>query len=129
MAIPTTTHFQVPTFDEARHACLGPEGSAAHTMRVIRMIQGRWKVPILFRLFADPCMRTLQMKRDLGTISQKVLTQHLRELAEDGLVERVEHAGKFLHVEYRLTEMGKELRQVLVAARTFSVGHPLETAC
>jgi DNA-binding HxlR family transcriptional regulator len=88
------------------------------------MVQGRWKLPILFRLFADPALRTLQLKRDLGSISQKVLTQHLRELADDGLVARVEHVGKSLHVEYQLTEMGRQLREVLVAARTFSLDHP-----
>lgn len=104
--------------------CLGPAGSAAHVTRVVRMVQGRWKLPILFRLFADPTLRTLQLKRDLGSISQKVLTQHLRELAEDGLVARVEHAGKSLRVEYQLTEMGRQLRAVLVAARMFSVDHP-----
>ena len=83
MAVPTTTHFQVPTTQESSDACLGPAGSAAHVTRVVRMVQGRWKLPILFRLFADPTLRTLQLKRDLGSISQKVLTQHLRELAEE----------------------------------------------
>ncbi|WP_218171547.1 winged helix-turn-helix transcriptional regulator [Pseudomonas gingeri] len=47
---------------------------------------GRWKLPIIFRLYADPSLRTLQLKRDLPGISQKMLTQHLRELAEDGLM-------------------------------------------
>jgi DNA-binding HxlR family transcriptional regulator len=92
------------------------------------MVQGRWKLPILFRLFADPTLRTLQLKRELGSISQKVLTQHLRELADDGLITRVEHVGKVLHVEYQLTEMGRQLRAVLVAARAFSVDHPAARA-
>eukprot|EP01030_Chromulinospumella_sphaerica_P006275 gene6275-6134_t len=52
------------------------------------MIQSRWKLPILFRLYADPSIRTLQLKRDLPGISQKMLTAHLRELARDGLIER-----------------------------------------
>ena len=84
------------------------------------MIQGRWKLPILFRLYADPSMRTLQMKRDLAGISQKVLTQQLRELERDRLVERIDHGEKPLRVEYRLSATGSRLLPVLLAAREFS---------
>ncbi|WP_322064961.1 winged helix-turn-helix transcriptional regulator [Burkholderia ubonensis] len=88
------------------------------------MIHGRWKLPILFRLYADPSMRTLQLKRDLPGISQKMLTQHLRELAEDGLVDRVDFCEKPLRVQYQLSEMGRQLLPVLIAARRFSTRHP-----
>lgn len=88
------------------------------------MMQGRWKLPILFRLYADSSMRTLQLKRDLRGVSQKVLTQQLRELAADGLLERVDFGEKPLRVEYKLTEMGRQLLPVLIAARNFSAGHP-----
>ena len=126
----TSTHLFVPTPDPAAHraACLGPDGAVAHVGRVIRMIQGRWKLPILFRLYADPALRTLQLKRDLPGISQKVLTQHLRELAADRLVERVDYDEKPLRVEYRLAPMGRELMPVLIAARAFSATHAAETA-
>jgi DNA-binding HxlR family transcriptional regulator len=87
------------------------------------MIQGRWKLPILFRLYADPAMRTLQLKRDLRGISQKVLTQQLRELANDRLIQRVDFGEKPLRVEYRLSPIGRELMPVLIAARAFSVVH------
>ena len=98
----TSTHLFVPTAREERDVCLGPDGAVAHVSRVIRMIQGRWKLPILFRLYADPSMRTLQLKRDLPGVSQKMLTQHLRELADDGLVERVDFGEKPLRIEYQL---------------------------
>ena len=126
----TSTHLFVPTADPAAHraACLGPDGAVAHVGRVIRMIQGRWKLPILFRLYADPALRTLQLKRDLPGISQKVLTQHLRELAADRLVERVDYDEKPLRVEYRLAPMGRELMPVLIAARAFSDTHAADTA-
>jgi DNA-binding HxlR family transcriptional regulator len=126
-----STHFYVPTPQEKweipqeeREICLGPEGSVAHVTRVIRMIQGRWKLPILFRLYADPSMRTLQLKRDLPGVSQKVLTQHLRELADDGLIERIDFGEKPLRIEYQLSAMGRQLLPVLKAARRFSVSHP-----
>lgn len=124
----TSTHFYVPITRKERETCLGPEGSVAHVTRVIRMIQGRWKLPILFRLYADPSMRTLQLRRDLPGVSQKVLTQHLRELADDRLIERVDFAEKPLRVEYRLSEMGKRLLPVLLAARTFSTDHAAESS-
>jgi DNA-binding HxlR family transcriptional regulator len=114
----------LPIPPEEREACLGPNGSVAHVTRVIRMIHGCWKLPILFRLYADPSMRTLQLKRDLPGISQKMLTQHLRELADDGLVERVDFHEKPLRIEYQLSEMGRQLLPVLTAARRFSTSHP-----
>lgn len=122
--IETSTHFLVPIAKEAREVCLGPDGSVAHVTRVIRTIQGRWKLRILFRLYADPAIRTLQLKRDLAGVSQKVLTQQLRELAADGLIERVDLGEKPLHVEYRLSTMGRDLLPVLIAARQFSAAHP-----
>ena len=124
MAGMNSTHLYVPIPPQQRAACLGPNGSVAHVSRVIGMIQGRWKLPILFRLYADPSIRTLQLKRDLPGISQKVLTQHLRDLAADGLVQRVDFGEKPLRVEYGLSDMGRQLLPVLVAARRFSQENP-----
>jgi DNA-binding HxlR family transcriptional regulator len=122
----TSTHLFVPAppTKEQRADCLGPDGAVAHVTRVIRMLQGRWKLPILFRLYADPTLRTLQLKRDLPGVSQKMLTQHLRELADDGLIERIDFAEKPLRVEYQLSAMGRHLLPVLIATRQFSVEHP-----
>lgn len=126
----TSTHLFVPTAAPTathRATCLGPDGAVAHVSRVIRMIQGRWKLPILFRLYADNAMRTLQIKRDLPGISQKVLTQQLRELVIDRLIERVDYNEKPLRVEYRLSPLGRDLMPVLIAARAFSVSHSAES--
>jgi len=115
----TTTHLKVPT--TRRDECLGPDGSAAHVGRVFRMLQGRWKLPILFRLYADTTLRTLELKRSLAGISQKMLTQHLRELQADGLIHRMELPGTVRGVAYALTEMGQGLVPVLTSAREFSI--------
>jgi DNA-binding HxlR family transcriptional regulator len=120
----TSTHLYVPIPQEEREICLGAEGSVAHVARVIRMIQGRWKLPVLFRLYADPSMRTLQLKRDLPGVTQKVLTEQLRQLANDGLIERVDFGELPRRVEYQLSEMGRQLLPVLIATRRFSVSHP-----
>ena len=124
MTSETITHLKVPMEDEDRAVCFGPEGSVAHVTHVVRMIRGRWKLPILFRLYADPAMRTSELRRDLPGISQKMLTQHLRELERDGLIERIDFGEKPLRVEYQLSETGKDLRPVLIATRNFSVRHP-----
>ncbi|MDY7565220.1 helix-turn-helix domain-containing protein [Pseudomonas sp. RTC3] len=120
----TSTHLYVPIPQEEREICLGAEGSVAHVVRVIQMIQGRWKLPILFRLYADPSMRTLQLKRDLPGVTQKVLTEQLRQLANDGLIERVDFGELPRRVEYQLSKMGRQLLPVLIATRRFSVSHP-----
>jgi DNA-binding HxlR family transcriptional regulator len=119
----TSTHLKVPVTPEQRAACLGPDGAAAHVIRVIRMIQGRWKLPILFRLFADPAMRSSQLMRDMPGISQKMLTQHLRELEADCLIERIDFDEKPLRVEYRLSDEGRNLMPLLFEARRFSANH------
>jgi DNA-binding HxlR family transcriptional regulator len=92
--------------------------------RAALQIQGRWKLPILFRLFADPTMRSSQLIRDIPGISQKMLTQHLRALENDRLIERIAFDEKPLRVEYRLSEEGRKLMPVLFEARRFSAGHP-----
>ncbi|WP_182551663.1 winged helix-turn-helix transcriptional regulator [Phyllobacterium myrsinacearum] len=120
----TSTHLIVPIEHEERSACLGPNGSVAHVTRMLRMISGRWKLPILFRLYAAPSLRTLQLKRDMPGVSQKMLTQHLRELENDCLIERRDYGEQPPRVEYQLTERGRGLMPVLMAARTFSVRHP-----
>ncbi len=119
----TSTHFKVPVTAEHRDACLGPDGTAEHVIRVIRMIQGRWKLPILFRLFADPAMRSSQLIRDMPGVSQKMLTQHLREMEIDRLIERIDFDEKPLRVEYRLSDEGRRLMPVLFEARRFSAAH------
>ncbi|MBP2537504.1 DNA-binding HxlR family transcriptional regulator [Agrobacterium tumefaciens] len=119
----TITHLKVPIEYEDRSACLGPDGSVAHVGRVFKVLSGRWKLPILFRLFAEPSMRSSQFLRDMPGISQKVLTEHLRELEGSGLVERHDFSEQPPRVEYRLTRAGHGLMPVLLAVREFSREH------
>lgn len=119
----TITHLKVPAADQDRSVCLGPEGSAAHVTRVLAMVSGRWKLPLLFRLFEQPKLRNSELKRDMPDVSQKMLTQHLRELEEDGLVTRQDFGERPPRVEYRLTDAGLGLIPVLAAAKRFSEIH------
>lgn len=119
----TITHLKVPANNQERSACLGPDGSAAHVSRVLAMVSGRWKLPILFRLYERPKLRNSEFKRDMPDVSQKMLTQHLRELEDDGLVTRRDFGEQPPRVEYSLTDGGLALIPVLAAAKRFSEGH------
>lgn len=91
---------------EGRIACLGPGGSAELVKRAVAALDGRWKLPILFRLFETPTLRFSELQRRLDGVSQKMLTQHLRELEHDGLVVRTDHAEPLPRVDYALNSRG-----------------------
>jgi DNA-binding HxlR family transcriptional regulator len=69
-------------------------------------------------------MRTSQLLRDIPDISQKTLTQHLRELENDGLLARRDFGEQPPRVEYGLTNSGCGLMPALISAREFSRLHP-----
>ncbi len=69
----------------------------------IALIHGKWKIDILARLKHGP-LRLSQLRRMLPGASKKMLTQHLREMEEDGLVVRSDRSTKVRHVEYSLSE-------------------------
>ncbi|MET3899760.1 DNA-binding HxlR family transcriptional regulator [Devosia sp. UYZn731] len=120
----TITHLKVPADYENRSICLGPDGSAAHVIRVLAMVGGRWKLPILFRLYERSRLRNSELMRDMAGVSQKMLTQHLRELEDDGLVAREDFREQPPRVEYSLTHAGLGLIPVLAAAKRYSEIHP-----
>lgn len=86
----------------------------------LRCIDGRWKMPILAHLSATEVMRFSDLERAVPKASQKMLTQHLRELERDGIVARTIYAEVPPRVEYRLTEVGKGLRPVFLALSDWS---------
>jgi len=82
---------------------------------VLRCIDGRWKMPILAHLSGEETMRFSDIERAIPQASQKMLTQHLRELERDGIVTRTVYPQVPPKVEYRLTDQGKGLRSVFLA--------------
>lgn len=79
---------------------------------VFGLIGSKWKPTILWRL-AEGDHRFAQLRRAVGGISEKVLAAQLRELERDGLVVREAHEGFPLRVDYRLSERGAELNELL----------------
>lgn len=76
------------------------------------LIGDKWKVLVLRELI-DGTKRFGELKKSIGSISQKVLTQQLRSMEEDGLVERKVYAEVPPKVEYSLTEDGLSLKPIL----------------
>ncbi len=113
------THPKVSYLLEAQ--CLTPDGAAALVENAFRVLEGRWKLAIVFRLFAFDSLRYSELERSLPGVSQKVLAQRLRELERDGIVGRTVHPEVPPRVEYCLTERGRALRPVLGSLREWSV--------
>ncbi|MCX4632624.1 MULTISPECIES: winged helix-turn-helix transcriptional regulator [unclassified Streptomyces] len=85
------------------------------------VVSGKWKGLILWELDAHHVRRFAALRRGLPGVSEKMLTQHLREMEEDGLVHREVYAEVPPRVEYSLTEHGRTLNQALGPLGTWGV--------
>lgn len=79
----------------------------------LSLINGKYKMIILYTLMEFKVVRFNEMKRYIGDISYKTLSVTLKELEEDGLVHRKEYPQIPPKVEYSLTERGKSLIPIL----------------
>ncbi|MFE9118290.1 winged helix-turn-helix transcriptional regulator [Streptomyces sp. NPDC007172] len=77
------------------------------------VVSGKWKGLILWELNTHAVRRFAQLRRGLPGVSEKMLTQHLREMEADGLVHRKVYAEVPPKVEYSLTEHGHTLNRAL----------------
>ena len=84
----------------------------------VQLIGNKWKLLILRDLLARP-WRFNELRRDLDGISQKVLTESLRSLEEDGIVSRTVYAEVPPRVEYALTDLGESMRPILDAMQVW----------
>ena len=80
----------------------------------VNIIGGRWKLLILYHLFQG-VKRFSELQRSVSGITQKMLTQQLREMERDGLVHREIYPQVPPKVEYSLTPLGESLRSVVDA--------------
>ncbi len=86
-----------------------PEMAASGVEQVFRMLEGRWKMIIVFHLFTSGILRFSELERAIPAVSQKMLIQQLRELERDGIVARTIYPQVPPKVEYRLTDWGQEM--------------------
>jgi len=102
-----------------------PATAAQGIESAIRMLEGRWKLIILFHLFGGTVMRFSDLERAIPAISQKMLGQQLRQLEADGIVVRTVYPQIPPKVDYRLTEWGQALCPALDAILTWAEERPI----
>jgi DNA-binding HxlR family transcriptional regulator len=111
------------THKKVRYLPNGERYAPAHHAKgaemALRVLEGRWKMIIIFHLFAKHVMRFSELQRAIPGVSQKMLIQQLRELERDGIVERTVHPQVPPKVEYSLTEWGQDMCPALDALLTW----------
>lgn len=89
----------------------------------IQLIQGKWKIMILYELYENPMKRFGELQRYILNISHKTLTNQLRELERDGLIERTIYPEVPPRVEYSLTKKGLSLIPLLNMICDWGLAH------
>ncbi|ANN16514.1 HxlR family transcriptional regulator [Amycolatopsis orientalis] len=92
----------------------------------VDVLGGKWK-PVILSHLKEGVHRYGELRRRMPGVSEKMLTQHLRELEADGLVRRESLDGRVPRVEYRLTEQGERLRPALQALYDWGIQRAADT--
>ena len=87
--------------------------AASIVEEALKVLEGRWKMVILFHLFCNGTMRFSELERGIVGVTQKMLIQQLRDLEHHGVIIRTVYPEVPPKVEYSLTPLGKELCPVL----------------
>ena len=96
------------------------EMPACPVATTVQLIGSKWKLLILRNLRTRP-WRFNELRRDLEGISQKVLTDSLRALEEDGIITRTVYPEVPPRVEYALSPLGEEMKPILDAMEQFGI--------
>jgi len=115
---PPKSKLEAPAHDYTR------ETAASGVESALKILEGRWKLVILFHLFGGRVMRFSDLERAIPDVSQKMLIQQLRQLEADGIVHRTVYPQVPPKVEYRLTEWGQDLCPALDALLTWAAARP-----
>ena len=100
-----------------------PKGKQKHTAAsaatgvedAMRILEGRWKLVILFHLFGGNVRRFSELRRAIPAVSEKMLIQQLRQMERDAVVRRLVHPQVPPKVDYSLTDWGQALCPALDA--------------
>lgn len=96
--------------------------SSCHVDTTLQVIGGKWKPVILWHL-TQQTLRFSELEKRIHGITQKMLTQQLREMEHDRLITRTVYPQVPPKVEYALTEHGKSLQSVLRALSDWGSAH------
>jgi DNA-binding HxlR family transcriptional regulator len=100
-----------------------PANTLSPVERALGLLAGKWKCIILFHLL-DGTARFSELRRRLPTVTQRTLTNQLRDLESDGLIERRIYAQVPARVEYTISPFGRTLEPILQALQGW--GHSCE---
>ena len=89
----------------------------------LSVIGGRWKPVIIFNLLQNDILRFGESKKKITGITQRMLTNQLRELEKDQVVFRKVYAEVPPRVEYSLTDYGRTLEPIMIAMRNWGAEH------
>jgi DNA-binding HxlR family transcriptional regulator len=101
-----------------------PAMAASGIEGAFRILEGRWKMVIIFHLFARGVCRFSELERAIPGVSQKMLIQQLRELERDGIVTRTVYPQVPPKVEYDLTAWGNAMCPALDALLAWAARRP-----
>lgn len=88
----------------------------------VQLIGSKWKLLILRNLLVRP-WRFNELRKNLEGISQKVLTDSLRSMEEDGIITRTVYAEVPPRVEYALSELGESMRPIIKSMEEFGLNY------
>jgi len=103
-----------------------PVTAALDVEAAFRLLEGKWKLLILFHLFGGKVLRFSDLERAIPNITQKMLGQQLQQLEKDGIVVRKAYPQVPPKVEYSLTEWGQALCPALDAILKWADLRPTE---
>ena len=110
------THLEVSALQKViRRPSYTPHSAAIDVEAALALLEGRWKLVILFHLFDGQVQRFSDLEKRIDGISQKMLAQQLRQLEADGIVLRTDHQELPPRVDYRMTAWGQALCPALDA--------------
>lgn len=92
-----------------------PITAADGVEHALKILEGKWKLVILFHLFGGKLLRFSELEKAIPAITQKMLIQQLRQMEVDGVVRRIVHHQVPPKVEYGLTDWGQALCPALDA--------------
>ena len=108
---------------ETMEAALNPYERSCPAREILDRIADKWTTLVIGMLSTEPTVRFSELRRRIDGISQKMLTQTLRDLERDGLILRQVYAVVPPRVEYSLTPLGVTLRDPLHALEVWASQH------
>lgn len=106
--------FKLLGIPEVSHMLTKEEMPACPVATTVQLIGSKWKLLIMRNLLARP-WRFNELQKDLDGISQKVLTDSLRSMEQDGIITRTVYPEVPPRVEYALSELGESMRPIINA--------------